>query len=69
MSESGGQAVCHCSLDTRVKGPSSEAFLNPAAENPPGCRAVAEDPSAECGGEGSVASWTYGVMSPTPQSA
>ena len=34
-------------------GPS--AFPSPAVENPPGCIAAAEDPSAECGWEGWVA--------------
>ena len=32
------------------------AFQRSAAENPPGRMAAAEDPSAECGGEGFVAS-------------
>ena len=44
-------------LGTRVDGLSSGGgFLSPAAENPPGCRAAAEDRLAECGGEGSLAS-------------
>ena len=42
-------------LGSRVKGPSNGAFPSPAAENPPGDMAAAEDPPAECG-EGSVAS-------------
>ena len=46
---------CYCYRGARVKGPSSEAFLRPAVENPPGGRAPVVDLSVACGGEGSVA--------------
>ena len=50
-----GKSSCRCSRGFRVKGQPSGAFLTPAAENPSGGRTAAEDPSAERGGDGSVA--------------
>lgn len=50
-----GASSSRCSHGARVKIRSSGAFLNPAADYPPGRIAAAEDPSAERGDEGSVA--------------
>ena len=69
MNESKGRVgSCQCFLGTGVNGPSSGAFLSPAAENPPGCRAAAEDPSAECA-EGSVASSIHYNLLRSPSTA
>ena len=57
---------CHCPLGTRVKGLSSGAFQSPAAENPPGDIAAAEEPSAECR-EGSVASCRHDDLPRCPE--
>ena len=55
MSQNRGASNLRCSRGARVKGQFSGALLNPAAENPLGRIAAAEEPSAERGGEGSVA--------------
>ena len=57
---------CHGSLGPRVKRPSSGAFQSPAAENPSGDISAAEDPSAECGGEGSAASSRHDNLPRSP---
>ena len=51
-----GTSSCHYSLGSRIKGPSSGVFQSPAAANPLGGTSAVKNPSAECGGEGSVAS-------------
>ena len=59
MSESGGRAVVGAPSALGQKEQSSEAFQCPAPENPLGGVSAAEDPSAERGGEGSVACYRH----------
>ena len=69
MSGSRGASNHRCSRDARVKGHFSGALLSPAAENPLGRIAAAEDPSAERGGEGSVARSRHDNLPSSPSKA
>ena len=69
MSESRGARNHRCSRDARVNGQSAGRLLFPAAENPQGIIAAAEDPSAERGGEGLVARSRHDNLPSSPSKA
>ena len=67
--ESDGRAVVIAPSALGSKEQSSGAFPSPAAENPLGGVSAVEDPSAESGGEGSVASSRHDKSPEFPKGA
>ena len=68
-SESRGASNHRCSRDALVEGQSAGPFVSPAAKNSLGRIAAAEDPSAERGGEDSVARSRHDNLPSSPRKA